>query len=328
MPRDRPIPLSLSGIPYGMGWGRVQTNVQLEDRVVRVRVALPTFQVMLAERDPARVETLDPNPAVTVLQPLGPPPRASVPGEERSYVVEIDLGDQVSLRRGDMRLEVTGNPIVYVSEETRVEGNIRVTGGYFSVSGRRFVIDRGIIQFAGNPSDPSLDIEATYRSQDGSRITAMLGGSLKDARIELSSDPPRSQSEIVSLLLFGDRVAPGQVNVPGAGLSQATGVADQPSAPGGGALVLGINELLYQSALPVQTQLTSTPYSTRASAAVELGDRVRLEYTRQFGAQAYGQQLDANLVELDWRFAMRWVLRTIVGDRGTTSLDVLWQRWY
>ena len=31
---------------------------------------------------------------------------------------------------------------------------------------------------------------------------------------------------------------------------------------------------------------------------------------------------------LDWRFKPRWLVRAVVGDRGTTTLDVLWNRWY
>jgi hypothetical protein len=96
---------------------------------------------------------------------------------------------------------------------------------------------------------------------------------------------------------------------------------------GSAILTSGINQLLSQSILPIRTSL-STGAATLASASVELTERVRVEYIRQFGATQYGQPLDANQFALDWRFKPRWLLRTVVGDRGTTTLDVLWNRWY
>jgi hypothetical protein len=88
-----------------------------------------------------------------------------------------------------------------------------------------------------------------------------------------------------------------------------------------------VNQLLSQSVIPIRTSLT-TGATTLASASVELTERVRVQYIRVFGATLYGQQQDANQFALDWRFKPRWLLRTVLGDRGTTTLDVLWNRWY
>jgi hypothetical protein len=89
----------------------------------------------------------------------------------------------------------------------------------------------------------------------------------------------------------------------------------------------GINQILAQSIIPVRASISGT---SSASATVDLTERLRLEYIHQFGTSStYGQQqLDSNQVAFDWRFKPRWMLRTLVGDKGTTVLDLLWQRWY
>jgi len=84
---------------------------------------------------------------------------------------------------------------------------------------------------------------------------------------------------------------------------------------------------LSQSIFPIRTRVL-TGSSTLASASLELTERVRFEYIRQFGTVRYGQPLDVNQFALDWRFKPRWLVRAVVGDRGTTTLDVLWNRWY
>ena len=92
-------------------------------------------------------------------------------------------------------------------------------------------------------------------------------------------------------------------------------------------LTSGLNQLLSQSVIPIRTSI-STGQSTLASASLQLSEQFRLEYIRQFGATLYGQPQDVNRFAFDWRFKPRWMLRTQVGDRGTTNIDVLWQRWY
>jgi hypothetical protein len=121
----------------------------------------------------------------------------------------------------------------------------------------------------------------------------------------------------------------------GAGASGSTGAtgtggAALGAAAGVGASFLssGINDLLARSVLPIQASVRSGS-STSAAASLQVSERMRLEYIHQFGAAQYGQErADVNLLSLDWRFRPTWLLRTLIGDRGSTSLEVEWQHWY
>jgi translocation and assembly module TamB len=354
VPRLHSMPVTFEGVSYGNVWGDVLANARVENQKLLVDVKLPTMRFELPPQRTASLESTEKNPAVVVVQPLGPkdlekpettiavgggPSAPSIlpPG----LVVSLQLGENVGVSRDDMKVELQTppppeNPVLTLDGGPHLDGAIRILGGRVPAAGKVFRIERGTVRFGGKDvANPSLDISATYEGEETSvsRIDIHVGGTVKDIKLTMTSSPPKPQNELLAILAFGD-------SSPGGGLGGAggapTGAAASDSggesgttaaagAVGGAVLTQGLNQMLSQSIIPVRASISGTS----GSATVDVTERIRVEYIRQFGqATLNGQPQDQNKVAFDWRFRPRWMLRTQVGDLGTTTLDVLWQRWY
>ena len=83
-----------------------------------------------------------------------------------------------------------------------VTGELRALRGSFSLIGKTFGLERGLVRFDGNPKiDPALDLRFTRTGE--TQVSVVVTGRVSDPKIELASDPSMPQSEIVSSLLFG-----------------------------------------------------------------------------------------------------------------------------
>jgi translocation and assembly module TamB len=125
----------------------------------------------------------------------------------------------VWLRSRELNVEVAGNLDVGLDRQFN---DIRLTGTMAALRGsyqlqvlervptRRFDIRQGTIDFPGTPGiDPNLNIIAGYRIRraqgDPLDVLATVTGTLQAPRVQLSSDsdPPVSETDIASFLLFG-----------------------------------------------------------------------------------------------------------------------------
>jgi translocation and assembly module TamB len=237
-----------------------------------------------------------------------------------------------------MRIELITPPApenlkLVFGEQFVAQGSIRILGGRVPVVGRVFRVDRGVVRFGGDdPADPALDIDAAYDASDGTEIFVHVGGRAQSPKLALRSNPPKSESELLAILAFGGSPITTQAATlgppPPAGPSAYTAGRTAATGLGAGVLANGINQLLGRSVVPIRATIAAGQSTTLASAAVDISDRVRVQYSRQFGGGYYGTQYNQNEVSFEWRFRPRWVLRTTIGDRGSSAFDVLWQRWY
>jgi translocation and assembly module TamB len=148
------------------------------------------------------------------------------PGPSNPFLANLILrGLTVNAERGfwlrsrELNVEVAGSLDLAVDRQL---SDIRLTGSMEALRGsyqlqvlerlpaRRFEIREGAINFVGTPGiDPNLDIIASYRIRraqgDPLDVVASLSGTLQSPRVRLSSesDPPVSETDIASFLLFG-----------------------------------------------------------------------------------------------------------------------------
>lgn len=131
----------------------------------------------------------------------------------------VNVGESVWLVSEDARIQIAGeNLVVYRSgEELRVFGVLRAERGTYTLRvgplTREFEIEQGQVRFFGTEDfNPDLDIVAinrirTLQSGDATSINVIVNitGTVQFPRIQLTSDtrPPLPESEILSLLLFG-----------------------------------------------------------------------------------------------------------------------------
>lgn len=177
-----------------------------------------SVQVNLGERLPqgvARIEVTHVNaPPGLAISP--PPAEAAGSGQPGApFDLALDVG--VKLQRAAMRgrglqsewqgdLRLGGTAAV-----PRVTGALDLVRGTYDLLGRSFALTRGRIAFAGaDRIDPALDLVAESEASD---ITAqvVVAGSVREPRLEISSEPPLPSDEVMARLLFGKGV--GQLDV-------------------------------------------------------------------------------------------------------------------
>jgi autotransporter translocation and assembly factor TamB len=109
------------------------------------------------------------------------------------------LGDRVNATVGG-DLQLTLAPC----KPLQVFGNLNVIGGELRAYQQRLRIQRGTVTFAGTPENPDLDVRA-QREIPGEDVVVglQLQGNLKQARLEVFSDPAMSQGEAMSYLVRG-----------------------------------------------------------------------------------------------------------------------------
>jgi len=88
-------------------------------------------------------------------------------------------------------------------QDMRIVGNITTIRGTYENFGKLFRIVQGNVSFSGTPDiNPFLDIRAMYRVS-GVEIYVNISGTAKKPVVELTSDPPMSETDMVSYIVFG-----------------------------------------------------------------------------------------------------------------------------
>lgn len=134
-------------------------------------------------------------------------------GEKREDYVEEYIGLDLSLnipkdswvKGGGANIEVEGKLGINknYNQPYVITGNIDVIRGDYQFMGRLFKIENGTVSFSGKKiTDPFLDLRATYQVSSVD-IFINVTGTGEKPKIQLSSDPPLDENEIVSYLVFG-----------------------------------------------------------------------------------------------------------------------------
>jgi translocation and assembly module TamB len=247
--------------------------------------------------------------------------------------VAVHLGSDVEVQRGtdlDMRLE--GDPTVFLgSGEARATGQIRLMRGTLDVEGKRFDIQGdSTVTFVGTDADnPQVVLTAGWIAPDGTNVFADFIGPLKTGKVVLRSQPSRSQSEILALILFGttDEQAPGTASPQATGAAGMAGGAA--TAPINRALG-GVNHMLDNFGLVggISTKIDTSSTSPRPEVELQIARDISVQIAWVLGNPPPGSNPDTTLLTLSWRFLRQWSLLTTVGDLGTSIVDVIWQKRY
>lgn len=106
----------------------------------------------------------------------------------RGRGLDVQLSGDVTLTQTD------GMPTLVGDLETR--------GGGVELYGRRMVLEKGSMTFFGGRNlNPSIDALLSKRTSEVD-ITAHVTGTASNPRVEITSDPPLDEAEILSYLLF------------------------------------------------------------------------------------------------------------------------------
>lgn len=332
------VPLTLEGAAIGDAWGSIEakyTSPAKGEKTLDVNV--PTFHVITPETGGGSLQNLDSDSDIRVgvhradgkfvalpLQPLEPT-GASEPATEPAQPlrVRVKLGNDVNVQRGRTATALlTGQMTILVAAETEVDGRIEVRGGKLDVQGKTFEIERGVVTFEGNdPANPTITATARWDAP-GYTVYAEYLGDVKNGRIKLHSEPPLTDSEIASLLLFGSPDGTPGASGDSSNAALAISVAGDTAAK-------GLNQVLDDfTNLDVSARIDTTTGSARPELVFQVSPRVSAKVTRAVGTPAVGESPDRTFLTLELRLKRAWALSALFGDRGASALDLIWRRRY
>jgi translocation and assembly module TamB len=324
----------------GEAWGTVLVHASKSDEhTVKLDLDVPTFHTDMPESSSRAVQALGDHPDITVgvRVPLGEltpvligPPREKREDDALAWHLNFYLGQDVKLRRGStMEIAMTGQPVVDLTDQAYVSGFVNFESGRAEVFGKRFEIEHGTAKFEGDePGNPNVSVTARWDAPDGTRIFADFVGPLRTGVLTLRSEPARSQSEILAILIFGA----GDNGNPGPGPSQPlqnNGTATAGAVLAGGAVTTSVNRVLSSvTPLDITTRVTSDAQSPTPEVAIQISPKVTAQASYRTGALNPAQRQDRLQLTLDWRFRRNWSIATTVGDAGTSILDLIWKYRY
>jgi translocation and assembly module TamB len=344
----QPLPLVVDGVQVGVFDGQMTLAVDPAKNAsdLDVKVDVPTAHVELPQASTHDVQTLDELPGMRIGYELPgqgwvslqnkSDDSAAVTAKARRRVlhVVVRLGNDVEVKRGsDLDVRLEGAPTFTVEQAIRASGQIRLVRGTLDVQGKRFTIEDGSVTFEGDATNPQVKLRASWQAPDGTIIYASFVGPLKTGSVTLSSDPTRTQTEILSLVLFGTADQGQQAATATGSSTQAYGAA---GAAGGAATAPinralgGVNQMLdsFGFAGGISTKIDTSQTTPRPEVEVQIARDISLQVAWVLGAISPGSNPDTTLFTLDWRFLRNLSLAATVGDAGTSILDLVWQHRY
>jgi translocation and assembly module TamB len=169
--------------------------------------------------------------------------------------VQLSIRHNTWVRNREANVEVyTEDPLLIHAEQESfaLTGVVTSDRGEYNFFSKRFQIKRGSATFIGSPDlNPTLQLTGEYEvglpARGTLNIRVLIGGTLRKPTLSLESDaqPPRAQSELLSLLAFGQSatslLATGSSSIAGsAATSDLFGVGAQVAARRLAGVALGV----------------------------------------------------------------------------------------
>ena len=197
-------------------WGRARVSARITARgslaapVIRGRVVPHYLEVLAGVTTPPDLKE------VVVLKPgQRPPPLAAVSRPRRwrpggwvdrarvEVVADLSRGLKVHLEDGWMQVRGEVRAVKAPGGVFSYHGRIVVERGLLLLHARRFLIQGGWLDFGGRTTlDPTLYGTATLQ-MGPNLVTVTVTGTARHPRLSLSSEPPMSQADILSTIIFG-----------------------------------------------------------------------------------------------------------------------------
>ncbi|AKH63648.1 MULTISPECIES: translocation/assembly module TamB domain-containing protein [Photorhabdus] len=243
------------------------------------------------------------------LQPLEVK-KASIPIQSN---LTIHIGDDVRLSAFGLKAKLRGALKAVQGEQgLGLNGQVDILDGRFHAYGQDLIVRKGMIMFSGPPDQPLLNIEAIRNpeSTDGRVIAGVRVTGLADQpKVEIFSEPAKSQQEALSYLLRGEGLESS-----GSDNSQMTAMLIGLGVAQSGQLVGKIGEIFGVSDLALDTQGVGDKSQVVVSGKITKDLQVK-----------YGVGIFDSLATLTLRYRLmpRLYLEAVSGIDQT--LDLLYQ---
>jgi translocation and assembly module TamB len=222
--------------------------------------------------------------------------------------VRVILGDEVRVNAFGLDADIGGELRIVQrpGELTSATGELRIIEGTYSIYAQTLTIENGRVIFSGGPlRDPGLDIRAVRRPRDV-LVGVTVRGTLRNPRVDLFSEPPMEESQVLSYLVVGvpldETSSSGRSNVAAAAAALASSRRGQRLAG-----ELGIDQVTVEQA------------PGESGASLVLG---RYLSPRLYVGYGIGLIEQANSVRVRYDLTQRWSVETRSG--ATSSADLLY----
>ncbi|RIK89339.1 MAG: hypothetical protein DCC71_26045, partial [Proteobacteria bacterium] len=210
----------------------------------------------------------------------------------------------------DGRVRVLQEP----GAEPTFAGSFEVEDGRYRFQDRVFEIERGVVTLPGTRAlDPQLDVVAVRRLRDVT-LRVIVSGRASAPRATLESDPPLSESDLLSYLAFERPAASLGANESAQLQSAATQVVGRlvatqvGAALGGGPSVGGLS-----------LQASSGESGPGVGIGGEIAPGVSVHAAQSIGAFEQA-------VRIEWRFRPSWSVQSEISPKGQSGADVFWSK--
>ncbi|HKO46818.1 MAG TPA: translocation/assembly module TamB domain-containing protein [Polyangiaceae bacterium] len=296
----------------------IQLKLDLSGTKRAVEASIPGLDFELPTKDDTSLVDLTEDASIHVTDEKTPPALAAGADKGDPWSVSVRLGHAVNVKQPGLRVPLTGS--VTQSPDGLLDGSIVFPeGGVVSQLGQVFRLKRGSVRFDHQAvKDGVLNVEAATRTADGVVVDLYVSGTIEKPVIRLRSDPPRSESDIVALLL---------------GLQSSNTVSSsgqQGADLRGSATALAMNQLLRGSALAGLQFGAGQTHAGDSVSTVSMRswwDSVWFEgrTVRSTTQRAANSGVQSSGV-IDWRFARGFSLRTQLGN--ISGLELRWSHRY
>lgn len=183
------------------------------------------------------------------LKPINPK-EASIPIQTN---LNIKIGDDVRLDAFGLKARLTGLlKVIQDKQGLSLNGQVDIPSGRFRAYGQDLIVRKGQILFSGPADQPFLNLEA-IRNPENTADDVIAGvkvtGLADKPKVEIFSEPSKTQQEALSYLLRGEGLDSGDANG-----SQMTSMLIGLGVAQSGQLVGKIGETFGVSELAVDTQ--------------------------------------------------------------------------
>jgi hypothetical protein len=236
---------------------------------------------------------------------------------DRTIRIKNNLADATA--SGDFKVQGDSGKVIIL-------GSFDVAEGYVEFYGNRYDLRRVTVDFQDpRKNNPRLDARAETK-KGGYNVTVLVSGTLEKPEVDFSSDPPLSQTDIVSLLSFGvttqTLAAPGGRSTSGTGTVSGAAIAigsiggvDETIRGG-----LGLDKFSIETGFSQTTQAFEPRFVMRKS----FEDRVNLSVSTSIGTSAE-TTAEGEIRVLEHMYLQGGWQSTTTNTQGQVSGDLKWK---
>jgi translocation and assembly module TamB len=240
-------------------------------------------------------------------------PKQSAPSDPYQVFgnVKVTLGDRVTINVFGLTGRLSGGVTTVADESgiTRASGDLTIEEGKYNAYSRQLDIERGKLYYNNTPlDDPAIDVRATKEFPD---ILAGVNvrGTLRSPRISFFSEPPVSQTQIVSLLFAGGSLDSLPTTNTTDAVARANGSRDVAIGEGGALLAQQLGSKIGLEA-GVESDLDNDP-------SLVIG---RYITPRLYVGYGVGLLEAINTVKLRYTVGDHWTVKTEAGQVRSADL--------